>query len=53
MGSAYGSFGDAVASNTRGLQFKSCHGKNYTMNIFIVDDYIEEKDAGNGPLLKN
>ena len=49
-----GSVGRVVASDTRGLQFKSSHWQNL-LNICLLstvlkDEKMEEKEAGNGPL---
>ena len=53
--SGCGSVGKAVASDTRGLPFKSNHQQKFINieHLFSVywKDGIKEKEAGNGPFL--
>ena len=56
MGSGCGSVGKAVASNTRGPQFKSSHRQKfiYILNICLLStvywkDENKEKEAGKDP----
>ena len=60
LGSGCGSVGRPVASNTRGLRFKSSHRQKfiYILNICLLStvywkDKNKEKEAGNGPFKKN
>ena len=49
------SVGRVVASNSRGLQFKSSHQQKIILNIYCQlygKDENKEKEAGNGPYLK-
>ena len=54
VGSGCGSVDRAVASNTRGLWFKSSHQQNFILKIFTVNCEKtkikeKEKEAGKGP----
>ena len=55
VGSGCGAVGRAVASNSRGLQFKSSHQKKIILNNVYCQldwkDKNKEKEAGNGPFL--
>ena len=47
-----GSFGPAVASDTRGSQFKSSHPQNFEMNTLTVEKTkIKKNVVGNGQFL--
>ena len=57
VGSGCGSFGRAVASVTRRLQFESSHHKIYNEQCLPTVNCIKktknkEKEAGNGPNLR-
>ena len=54
-GSDCGSVGRAVASNSRGPQFKSSHWQHFKFNIYCqlyLKNENKEKEAGNGALKK-
>ena len=59
LGSGCGSVGRAVAYDTRGPRFESSHRlifkqHLYTLNCNCIEKTkIKEKEAGNGPFLKN
>ena len=51
-GSGCGSFGRAIASDTRDPQFKSRHWQNIIYQLYNRKDENKEKEAGNGPSFK-
>ena len=60
QGSGCGSVGRAVAPDTKGTRFESSHRQKfiYVLNIYLLStvywkDKNKEKEAGNGPFLKN
>ena len=56
LGSGFGSVGRAIASNSKGPRFESSHQQKFILNIFCQlywKDENKEKEAGNGPFLKN
>ena len=56
LGSGCDSVGRVVASNSRGPRFESSHWQKFILNIYCQlywKDENKEKEAGNGPFLKN
>ena len=53
LGSGCGSNGVGIALEIRGPQFESSHRKNlYMFSVNCIGNKNKEKEAGNGPFLK-
>ena len=53
LSSVCGSVGRVVASDTRDPRFESSHWQNFIYQLYNRKDKNKEKEAGNGPSIKN